>query len=259
MNATTHTTALHPPRRARRALLGHQLTPQHRGDTPAVLPALAHHQQAPPSTQAQPMLRHCPPPPGVDLTAATLHPPAVDITSGHPGELPRASAVPRWRASCCDPGWGGVDCAHWCPRTGRDGPVFDHTQPWDAHHPARGWVGTPDLWDWCTPNTGSSCTPWTDYTAHPEARAGQTGRGDHHFPAGIRRTDLSEPNGDRPRRARPPPPLVVPRVPPMARRSMTRGVEGFGTGSGVSECLCWGFRVGDWLGWGTGGWFVRGG
>jgi hypothetical protein len=221
MNATTHTTALHPPRRAPRAMLAHQLTPQHRGDTPAVLRTLAHHQQARPTTQVQPMLRDCPPPPGVHLTAATRHQLAVDITSGHPGELPRASAVPLWRASCCDPDWVAVDCAHCCPRTGRCGPVFDHTQPRDAHHPARGWVGTPGLWDWCTPNTGSGCTHWTDYAANPEARAGQTGRGELHFPAGMTRTDVSEPNGDRQGRARPPPPLGCPPVPPMAWRSMT--------------------------------------
>jgi hypothetical protein len=125
-------------------MLAHQLIQQHRGDTPAVLRALAPHQQARPTTQVQPMLRDCPPSRGVHLSAATLHQLAVDLTSGRPGELPRAPAVPApavplWRASCCDPGWVGVNCAHCCPRTGRCGPVFDHTQPRGPYHPAKGW------------------------------------------------------------------------------------------------------------------------
>jgi hypothetical protein len=65
-------------------ILAHQLTPQRRGDTPAVLRALAHHQQPRPTTQVQPMLRDCPPPLGVHLAPATPHQLAVDITKRAP-------------------------------------------------------------------------------------------------------------------------------------------------------------------------------
>jgi hypothetical protein len=189
MTTTTPTTVLHPRRSASQTILAHQTTPRHPGYTPAVLRALAHDQQGPPTTHVQRMLREGPPPRGVRLTAATLHEFAVDITGGPPAGSPRALAMPPLRASCCATGWPGADPAHCCcPRTGRGGHVLDHAQPWDARHPARVLMWTPDL------------------------RAGQTGRDQVCFRAGVTRsTELSEPNGNHQGRARSPPaPLVVP-------------------------------------------------
>jgi hypothetical protein len=195
MNATTPTTALHPRPSASRAMLAHQATPRHRGYTPAVLRALAHDQQGPPTTHVQRMLRDCPPPRG---GAPDRRNPAEqlvrDITGGPPAGSPRALAMPPLRASCCATGWPGADPAHCCcSRTGRGGHVLDHAQPWDARHPARVLMWTPDL------------------------RAGQTGRDQVCFRAGVTRsTEVSEPNGDHQGRARSPPALVV-LLPPWPR------------------------------------------
>jgi hypothetical protein len=186
MNATTPTTALHPRPSASRAILPHQTTPWHRGYTPAVLRALAPDQQGPPTTPVQRMQRDCPPPRGGRLTAATLHELVMDITGGPPAGSPRALAMPSLRASCCATGWPGADPAHRCSRTGRGGQVLDHAQPWDARHPARVLMWTPDL------------------------RAGQTGRDQLRFRVGVTcSTEGSEPNGDHQGRARSPPAPVV--------------------------------------------------
>jgi hypothetical protein len=183
MNATTPTIALHPRPSASQAILAHQATPRHRGYTPAVLRALAHDQQEPPTTHVSACCGTVPPPRGVRLTAATLHELAMDITGGPPAGSSRALAMPPLRASCCATGWPGVDPAHCCcPRTGRRGHVLDHAQPWDARHPARVLMWTPDL------------------------RARQTGRDQLRFRAGVTRsTEVSEPNGDHQGRARSPP------------------------------------------------------
>jgi hypothetical protein len=200
MNATTPTTALHPRRNASRAILAHHATLRHRGYTPAVLRALAHDQQGPPTTHVQRMQRDCPPPRSGRLTAATLHELAMDITDGPPAGSPRALAMPPLRASCCATGWPGADPAHCCcPRTGRRGYVLDHAQPWDARHPARVLMWTPDL------------------------RAGQTGRDQLRFRAGVTRsTEVSEPNGDHQGRARSPPAPWLSRFPMASRSRSTR-------------------------------------
>ena len=154
-----------------------------------MLRALAHDQQGPPTTHVQRGLRDCPPPRGVRLTAATLHELAMDITGEPPARSLRALAKPPLRASCCATGGPGADPAHcWYPCTGRCGHVLDHAQPWDARHPARVLMWTPDL------------------------RVRQTGRGQLRFRAGVTRsTEVSEPNGDHQGRARSPPaPVVVP-------------------------------------------------
>jgi hypothetical protein len=195
MNATTPTTALHPPPSASQAMLAHQATPRHRGYTPAMLRALAHDQQGPPTTHVQRGLRDCPPPRGVRLTAATLHELVMDITGEPPAGSPRALAMPPLRASCCATGWPGADPAHHCcSRTGRCGHVLDHAQPWNARHPARVLMWTADL------------------------RARQTGRDQLRFRAGVTcSTEVSEPNGDHQGRARSPPAPVVVLLPPWPR------------------------------------------
>jgi hypothetical protein len=183
MTATTPTTAPHPRPSASQAILAHQATPRHRAYTPAVLRALAHDQHRPPTTHVRRMLRDCPPPRGVRLTAATLHELAMDITGGPPAGSPPALAIPPLRTSYCATGWPGADPAHCCcPRTDRGGHVLDHAQPRDARHPARVLMWTPDR------------------------RAGQTGRDQLCFRAGMTRsTEVSEPNGDHQGRARSPP------------------------------------------------------
>jgi hypothetical protein len=149
--------------------------------------AAASDQQGPPTTHVQRMLRDCPPPRGVRLTAATLHELVMDITGGPPAGSPRALAMPPLRASCCATGWPGAEPAHCCcSRTGRCGHVLDYAQPWDARHPARVLMWTPDL------------------------RAGQTRRDQLRFRAGVTRsTEVGEPNGDHQGRARSPPAPVV--------------------------------------------------
>jgi hypothetical protein len=144
MNATTPTTALHPRPSASRAISAHHATPRHPGYTAAVLRALAHDQQGPPTTHVQRLLRDGPPPRGVRLTAAPLHELVMDITGGPPAGSPRALAKPPLRASCCATDWPGADTTH-CPRTGRGGHVLDHAQPWNARHPARVLMWTADL------------------------------------------------------------------------------------------------------------------
>ncbi|HEY6425036.1 MAG TPA: hypothetical protein VIY28_17700 [Pseudonocardiaceae bacterium] len=102
-----------------------------------MLHALTHIQQPRPTPQVQRMLRDCFTPLGVRPTAATPHQLAVDITVGRPVELPRASAVPQLKMSCCDTGWVGINRAHCCPRTEGCGHGFNDAQLWDAHRPAR--------------------------------------------------------------------------------------------------------------------------
>jgi hypothetical protein len=203
MNATTPTTALHPRPSASRAILAHHATPRHPGYTPAMLRALAHDQQGPPTTHVQRGLRDCPPPRGVRLTAATLHELAMDITGEPPAGSLRALAMPPLRASCCATGGPGADPAHcWYPCTGRCGHVLDHAQPWDARHPARVLMWTPDL------------------------RARQTGRGQLRFRAGMTRsTEVSEPNGDHQGRARSPPAPWLSRFPMASRSRSTRRAD----------------------------------
>jgi hypothetical protein len=195
MTATTPTTGLHPRPSASRAILAHQATLRHPGSTPAVLRALAHDQQRPPTTHVQRMLRDGPPPRGVRLTAATLHELAMDVTGGPPAGSPRALAIPPLRASCCATGWPGAEPAHCCcPRTGRCGHVLDHTQPRDARHPAKVLMWTADL------------------------RARQTGRDQLRFRAGVTcSTEVSEPNSNHQGRARSPPAPVVVLLPPWPR------------------------------------------
>jgi hypothetical protein len=206
MNATTPTTALHPRPSASRAILAHHATPRHPGYTPAMLRALAHDQQGPPTTHVQRGLRDCPPPRGVRLTAATLHELAMDITGEPPAGSLRALAMPPLRASCCATGGPGADPAHcWYPCTGRCGHVLDHAQPWDARHPARVLMWTPDL------------------------RARQTGRGQLRFRAGMTRsTEVSEPNGDHQGRASPRLPRGCPASPwPLGRDLLDGLIHGF--------------------------------
>jgi hypothetical protein len=206
MNATTPTTALHPRPSASRAILAHHATPRHPGYTPAMLRALAHDQQGPPTTHVQRGLRDCPPPRGVRLTAATLHELAMDITGEPPARSLRALAKPPLRASCCATGGPGADPAHcWYPCTGRCGHVLDHAQPWDARHPARVLMWTPDL------------------------RARQTGRGQLRFRAGMTRsTEVSEPNGDHQGRASPRLPRGCPASPwPLGRDLLDGLIHGF--------------------------------
>lgn len=187
MTATTPTTAPHPRRNASRAILAHHATPRHRGYTPAVLRALAHDQQRPPTTHVQRMQRDCPPPRGGAPDRRNTAELVMDITGGPPAGSPRALTMPPLRASCCATGWPGMDPAHCCcPRTDRCGHVLDHAQPWNARHPTRVLMWTPDL------------------------RARQTRRDQLRFRAGVTRsTEVSKPNGDHQGRARSPPAPVV--------------------------------------------------
>jgi hypothetical protein len=199
MNATTPTTALHPRRSASQAILAHQATQQHRDYTPAVLHALAHDQQRPPTTHAQRMLRDGPPPRGVRLTAATSPELAMDITGGPPAGSPTALVMPPLRASCCDAGWPGVDPAHRCP---------PHRQMRPRPRPLTA-VGHPPSSEGVDVDLG--------------LRAGQTGRDQLRFRAGVTRsTEGSEPKGDHQGRARSPPALVG-LLPPRASQSVDAG------------------------------------
>jgi hypothetical protein len=205
MNPTTQTTA-RPAGGMPQSIMTRQGKQQHRGYTPARR-ALAHHQQAGPTTQVQRMPRNCRTPLGVRLTTATLHQLAVNSTVRHPVEIPRPSAVQLVRMSCCDTGWGEVDHARCSHRTGGCGHVFD-AQLWDAHRPARMCVDPRSL-GWCTPKTGSNCGHWTDCATNLACRAGQTEKPRLCVGVGVRRSgEVSGLNGDRQGRGRSPPARV---------------------------------------------------
>lgn len=193
MNPTTPPTARHPRREAPRGILAHQLTPplQRHGSPLAVPRARGHHRHEHPTTQVQRRLRHYRPPRGAPPTG-TLHPLAMDITDGRPVKLPKPTAVPLLSASCCD-----------------TGPIVDNAQPWSAH-PTRGWIWTPDVWDWRTPTTGSGCGHGTDCATNPKTSAGLTGPDEHRRRTGMTpSTTVSQPHDDRQGRGRSPPALVV--------------------------------------------------